>query len=100
MVGPFEVYITVVPKINKSDSLGEYTPTTHGGHIRLKQNHRTPTEALDTVTHEVLHAIWDKAAVNPAFEEDMVAKVATWQTGVWMSNHKLFTWMAKCITEV
>jgi hypothetical protein len=97
MVGPYEIHIKIVPKVDKSNSHGEYARTTYGGVIRLKRDHDTRTQALDTVKHELLHAIWDKAEINPAFEEDAVSKIATWDTNILMANQKLASWMAKCI---
>ena len=55
-----------------------------------------PVEEFDTLLHEILHAVWFvmSASMGGADEEQIVRRMATGMTGVFMDNPQLLKYFA------
>ena len=64
--------------------------------IRLQRDYRCVGQAIDTVIHELLHAIWWSFHLDDKLEEEpAVTNIATGWTQLLMDNPKLDSWLTR-----
>lgn len=96
-IGPYQDSLHAVPNL-KSDR-GQYVG---GCRIKLSVKYNeTPQEALDTVLHEILHSIWDKARIGKGkmSEEVIVATLGSWLAAALIDNPVLLRWIVEMTVD-
>lgn len=96
-IGPYQDSFHVVPSL-KSDR-GQYVG---GCRIKLSSKaNETPQEALDTVLHEILHSIWDKARIGKGkmSEEVIIATFGSWLAAALIDNQRLLKWVVEMTVD-
>lgn len=97
-VGPHEIRVGVVKKIGKKNPRGQFD----GDSITLRKEHQSAQDAVDTLMHEILHAIWLLAKIDAGKgdEEAIIYTMATWlTTTLFIDNPKLIVWLAGTLSE-
>lgn len=91
-VGPTDFSIEYVP-LNE-ELFGDFSYI--NSRIRIEQNLKG-TALVDTVLHEILHAIWKLGQLKDKREDEerAVAIMATYLTQVLRDNPKMLTWLKK-----
>ncbi len=90
-VGPFDIPVIIKDKINDDDDSGLYT---HGISIELRSDQHNAAFALDTVLHEINHAIYRTFGLNKnSNEEAAVTALATGYAMVMRDNPELTAWL-------
>tara|TARA_R110001606_G_scaffold99217_1_gene219024 strand:- start:452 stop:751 length:300 start_codon:yes stop_codon:yes gene_type:complete len=91
-VGPTDFSIEYVPL--NDELFGDFSYI--NSRIRIEQNLKG-TALVDTVLHEILHAIWKLGQLKDKREDEerAVAIMATYLTQVLRDNPKMLTWLKK-----
>ena len=91
-VGPTDFSIEYVP-LNE-ELFGDFSYI--NSRIRIEENLKG-TALVDTVLHEILHAIWKLGQLKDKREDEerAVAIMATYLTQVLRDNPKMLTWLKK-----
>lgn len=99
-IGPYDLDLRVVEKMEGDDDWGSFIA--HQG-IEVRAEQPNDIFALDTVLHEVMHAIYEGALLEAGDKEErVVAAMASGMVQVVRDNPDLVKWMikaAKCYTE-
>lgn len=68
--------------------------------LELSLDHPSKTAAVDTLLHEMTHAIWSIYGIEKTDTEERIVTVmgAAW-TQVWRDNPKLLAWVAKALKD-
>jgi hypothetical protein len=69
--------------------------------IRISESHAHPTMLLDTVIHEIMHAIYWAAGVEDEDKEERIvsAMSSAWMQ-IWRDNPALLAWVVRATTEI
>jgi predicted nucleic acid-binding protein len=91
-VGPTDFSIEYVPL--NDELFGDFSYI--NSRIRIEENLKG-TALVDTVLHEILHAIWKLGQLKDKREDEerAVAIMATYLTQVLRDNPKMLTWLKK-----
>jgi predicted nucleic acid-binding protein len=91
-VGPTDFSIEYVPL--NDELFGDFSYI--NSRIRIEQNLKG-TALVDTVLHEILHAIWKLGQLKDKREDEerAVAIMATYLTQVLRDNPNMLTWLKK-----
>ena len=90
-IGPYDIAIAVKDRINDDDDVGEYN---HGQSICLRTNQYNPMFAVDTVLHEVGHALYKCSGLDDgSSEESVITALASGWTQVFRDNPELLSWL-------
>ena len=88
-IGPFDYRVKIVKKLK---DWGEFSSRKCVIRLRSKMS---PAWAIDTVKHEISHAIWHTYHLKRGDgEERIVTVMATGWTQVYRNNPKLLKWIA------
>lgn len=93
-VGTQEYTVSAVSGLTSDE--GEVNGLCEPQHLRIGVDDGLVSKALvvDTLFHEVLHAIWDERSLpNKPNEERAVRSLATGIVGLFQDNPKLLTWI-------
>ncbi len=94
-IGPFDVALEAKDKLSEADEWGDFEVVT----IRLKSAQPSPTFAVDTLLHEIYHAIYKWHSLRKHDDEERICSVmATGLTQVLRDNPKLLAWILKSLT--
>lgn len=97
-VGPFD-YEIVKMTSRESSALrrwGEFSSLE--AKIRISTNFPTPVKAVDTLLHEVGHAIWFAWGIEKGDDEERtVGNAATGWVSVYRDNPWLLDWLKECL---
>lgn len=99
-IGPFEILVEILVEIPRLPvdgrvTFGDWNSVEH--RIRIKHDHPSIAAALDTVIHEIKHAIFTFFHVVPRDDEELlVSSLATAWTTVLLDNPQLVKWISKC----
>ena len=92
-IGPYEITIKLLP--DDHDDCGNFN--LGHGELRLQGAFYTPTMAVDTFIHEVIHAacrIYDIIA-DDSLEERVCSGVAPVLTQIFLDHPEILRWMLK-----
>ena len=94
-VGPFDLAIKLVDKIDDGNDWGAYT---HGIEIELVKDQPNAAFALDTVWHEIEHAIYRTYGLDKKSSEEAhaVARATAWPM-VFRDNPEYANWFYRMI---
>ncbi len=101
-VGPYNVKVKVVNKVTvggkKTNCWGAWQPDR--GPIELRREQNSPKDALDTLCHEIFHAIYslDNITKGPR-EEPLVNAFGTWWSAVLVDNPLLVKWLVEIVLD-
>jgi hypothetical protein len=97
-VGPFRYVVEVLEEISKEDDGGAAWGDSDALVIRLKREQPSTAFALDTVLHEVGHAIAGAFALGDKSDEERAVSVfATGWTMVLQENPPLADWIWRAL---
>lgn len=97
-VGPHNIRFASLSGSEAKNNYGTFIPADQ--EIRLQQTYASGSMAVDTVLHEILHAIFSVGTVQAKQgEEHIVSVVATYLAQIIRDNPKLVTWMQKMVKE-
>lgn len=92
-VGACEVAIELKARLD-NDDFGQFDPNDHA--ILLKNEQPSLGAAVDTLLHEIFHAIWTLTSLRVGDDEErIVSTLSLWQSQVLTDNPALTTWIAK-----
>ena len=97
-VGPYDIALRVVPPsgMGNRENAGEFTADGLALEIRVKDEAPSAVHVVDTVLHEIGHAIFWTYLLNDADQEERtVATFGTAWTQVYRDNPGLLGWIAK-----
>src|SRR5262245_55013398 len=92
-VGPFDLKVIRKDKLDEDDSWGIYTP---GISIELRNGQPTAAFAVDTVIHDIDHAI-DRTYGISGREENVVLGMSAGIVTVLKDNPGLLKWIVKSL---
>ena len=98
-VGPYDFAIELMPASWRDTTgyLGEFSPDEHV--IRLQAEPAGAAIAIDTLLHEIGHAIWwGYHLADSEQEERVVSIMGTAWTQVYKDNPALLQWIAKGVS--
>lgn len=88
---PWKLAISIKDKLSDADDWGLYT---HGVEIELKKGQPNVPMAMDTILHEINHAIYQTSGLSKTSKEEQICAVfATGWTTVWLNNPQLVQWL-------
>lgn len=96
-IGPYDYKLIVVDKIKDDE---ECWGLCEQGKLSITVSRAQPNSlfAVDTVVHEILHAIYVNAGLQPvSTEESVCSAIATGLTQVFRDNPKLLAWVTKAV---
>lgn len=97
-VGPHDIRFADLTGADAKKNFGTFDPSTQ--EICLKDKYPSGSQAVDTVLHEVLHAIFSVGGVEPKQgEEHIVLVLGTFMTQVIRDNPELIAWMQKTVKK-
>ncbi len=94
-IGPWDYNISLVHKIDDGQSFGCFTADKC--EIQIRVDHPSAPYAVDTVLHELLHAVFHVQSLHESDlekEEHVVSMVAKAWTQVFRDNPTLLKWIA------
>lgn len=91
-VGPYTIKITIEDVPN---AYGQFSPADQ--EITIQPAFKTAPLAIDTVLHELLHAMWFATALPKKYEERFVSALSPCLTQVLQDNPGLRSWLLKSI---
>ena len=96
-VGTFTYTVAVVDGLKDDEGDDQWGLCIHSKQsIQIDNGHATPLAAVDTIIHEIMHAIWDERGLGKKEpEERAIQALATGLTGVLQNNPKLMTWIRR-----
>ena len=97
-IGPFDVAVEIVDKVFDDDAWGAYV---HGKQlIQLKSEMPSKTFAIETVLHEINHAVYSLFELRKKdCEERIVSTLAAGWTQVFRDNPRLLLWLSSAVSE-
>lgn len=99
-VGPYQISITVVSKLNRDNDYGEFH--FDGQRITVRKSYKSTALAVTTVLHELIHAMWAAYELpNRPNEEQVAGSLSTCLTQVLLDNPDFLCWLKnKLLTTV
>ncbi len=96
-VGPHDIKITILPAADMADDFG--TIEMANLEMRLCDQYAAGSMAVDTVLHEVLHAIWHVSLKETQAEEAIVSTISSQLTQVIRDNPEFVKWMQQTVKK-
>jgi hypothetical protein len=94
-IGPFPVKIELVDELDNGKSWGGFEVDINV--IRLVRKMPAGID-LDTLWHEIKHAIYTLSRIRPGDDEERIVTVmATWEIKMLQDNPKLLAWMTAAL---
>jgi hypothetical protein len=95
-IGPHEVRFAALAPAEARKNYGTFVPAEQ--EIRLHPEYASGSMAVDTVLHEVIHAIFAIATVQTdQGEEHIVANLATYLAQIIRDNPDFVTWLQQTV---
>jgi hypothetical protein len=97
-VGPYDMRVDKLDKLDGTDDFGEYDH--NASVLRFKRSQPTAQFAVDTVLHEVNHALFSMFALAGADDEErIVCCMSTGMTMVLRANPDLVKWIGATLSS-
>lgn len=97
-VGPHVIAITDLPAEEAAQSYGQFSEGSL--EIELASTYAAGSLAVDTVLHEIFHAIWFVASLKgETSEERIVSSFGTFFAQVMRDNPKLIAWLQETVKK-
>jgi hypothetical protein len=95
-VGPYDIKIETLDEKSAEDKYGEFGESEHT--IWLRPEFISGPVAVDSILHEIFHAIWCVGAIKQEHGEEQIVTVqATGLTQILRDNPLLTAWIAKAL---
>lgn len=93
---PFVVDVVELGAVEADKAYGAYYSETHS--IKLRPSFATKQLHAETLFHEILHAAWDFAGLNPKDgEEKIVSALSKQLCAVIQQNPELIAWLMEAL---
>lgn len=96
-VGPHDIRFRQMEAAEEKDDFGYFK--TDALEISLCKEYAAGTLAVDTVLHELLHAVWFVALKETAAEEHVCTVMATQLTQIIRDNPELIAWLQETVRK-
>lgn len=97
-IGPHDIRFATLGPAEAQRNYGTFVPAEQ--EIRLHEDYASGSMAVDTVLHEVLHAIFAVATVQvKQGEEHVVSVIATYLAQIIRDNPQLVTWLQATVKQ-
>ena len=97
-VGPHDIRFADINGDDAKKNYGTFVPTEQA--IRLHDQYASGSLAVDTVIHEILHAIFAVGTVEvKQGEEHVVSVLGTFLTQIIRDNPELIAWLQKTVAK-
>jgi hypothetical protein len=95
-VGPHDIRFAALGAADARNNYGTFVPAEQ--EIRLQRTYASGSMAVDTVLHELVHAIFSVATVQvKQGEEHIVSVVATYLAQIIRENPDFVTWLQRTV---
>ena len=99
-VGPFAYTLEVIDNLKEGGEEHWGLCIHNKQKIQIAGEHATPQAAVDTLLHEIMHAIWkERGLAKREPEERAVQAMATGLTCVLLNNPALLAWMREGLKQ-
>lgn len=97
-IGPHDIHFAVLGPAEGRKNYGTFVPAEQ--QIRLHERYISGSMAVDTVLHEVVHAVFAVGTVNvEQGEEHVVSTLATYLTQIVRDNPGFVVWLQQTVTK-
>jgi hypothetical protein len=97
-IGPHDIRFAALGPAEARKNYGTFVPAEQ--EIRLHQEYASGSMAVDTVLHEIIHAVFAVATVQvEQGEEHVVSNLATYLAQIIRDNPGLVTWLAETVRK-
>lgn len=97
-IGPHTMHVAELHPEDREDNYGAFIESDL--EISIRKEYASGSVAVDSVIHEILHAIWFVGSVNAEQgEEHIVSLLATHLTQVIRDNPGLIVWMQDTVSK-
>lgn len=97
-IGPHDIKFSEMSKSDADKLYGLFVPTEKA--IKLNNEYCTGSEAVETVLHEMIHAIFNVSKLEAKHGEERIAgTVGVYLAQVFRDNPELIAWMQQTVKK-